>query len=141
MLIKATCHCENIHLALASDKTVAQLPVRFCTCSFCLRHNARYTSDPTGHFEITVRNPTQLGRYRFGLKLADFLFCNCCSVYVGAYEPGEPNKPALAVININVFDARAEFTQTPTPMSFDGEDPSNRASRRMRSWTPARLIT
>src|SRR2546422_3634073 len=45
------------------------------TCSFCRKHGARTTSDPSGRVVITVRHPGQLLRYRFGLETADFLVC------------------------------------------------------------------
>src|SRR5439155_217050 len=70
------------HLALRAD-----------TCSFCRRHGARTTSDPSGHVAITVHHPDQLLRYRFGLRTADFLVCTRCGIYVKgtvAQKGGEP---------------------------------------------------
>ena len=132
------CHCGAVHLELTASRPPAELPVRVCGCTFCRRHAGRYTSDPAGTLEIVVADLAGLGRYRFGLGLADFLFCSRCSVYVGAYEPGDPGR---AVININVLDDAASFVAAPSSMDYDAEDEAARLARRARSWTPARITT
>lgn len=132
------CHCGAIAIELHSGHHAGALPVRTCSCTYCSRVAARYTSDPTGRARIVVADPGALLRYRFGLQLADFLSCARCGVYLGAYEAGSPS---LAVININVLDNAASFTGTPCAMTFDGEDETVRRQRRAQSWTPAELIS
>jgi hypothetical protein len=79
--------------------------VRVCGCTFCLEHRPRYTSDPTGHVTIRLGDPANVSRYCFGLRLADFLICRTCGVFVAAYEPGDPGR---AVINLDVLARRAK---------------------------------
>jgi hypothetical protein len=43
----------------------------------------------------------------------------------------------FAVLNVNVFDARAEFTSSVEPFSYDGETAEQRRARRLARWTPA----
>ena len=76
------CHCGNLELALETSLRPEELSLRADTCSFCRRHGARTTSDPSGHVVITVHHPEQLLRYRFGLRTADFLVCTRCGIYV-----------------------------------------------------------
>jgi hypothetical protein len=134
--LRGQCHCGAVQVSLAATRPPAELPVRICGCTFCRRHGARYTSDPAGTVELRVDG--EVGRYRFGLGLADFLFCRRCGSYVGAHEPGAPDR---AVININVLDDAAAFVAAPTTMDYDAEDEAARRARRARGWTPARLIT
>jgi len=131
------CHCGALQLTLTMSRPPAELPVRICACTFCTRHGGRYTSDAAGTAEIAIADEALLGRYRFGLGLADFLFCRRCGVYVGAYEPGEPGR---AVFNINVLDEPGAFVAAPTTMDYDAEDTAARTARRARAWTPARLV-
>jgi hypothetical protein len=135
-VLRGRCHCGTIELALTATRPVAELPVRLCTCTFCRRHGPRYTSDPAGSVAIRVADAAALGRYRFGLGLADFLFCRTCGVYVGAFEPD----PGRAVLNLNVLDDAAAFAATPSTMDYDGEDETARVARRARAWTPATLV-
>jgi len=139
-VLHGQCQCGAVRLELAATRGPAELPVRVCACSFCRRVGARYTSDPAGRVELAAA-AADLGRYRFGLGLADFLFCARCGVYVGAYEPGEPGEPGRAVIHPNVLDAAARFVGAPTSMVYDAEDEAARRARRARAWTPAQIAT
>ena len=69
------CHCGNLELSLETSVRPEELSLRADTCSFCRKHGARTTSDPSGRVVITVRHPGQLLRYRFGLETAVFLVC------------------------------------------------------------------
>ena len=85
-------------------------------------------------FRVTDREA--LVRYRFGLKLSDFLICARCGSYVGVYmdDPGG----ALGVLNLNVLKDRSRFS-APTSMDYEGESVTERLQRRRQRWTPARL--
>lgn len=131
------CHCGNLALAFTSSRPPEELPVRICTCSFCRRHRPRYTSDPTGHVSISAHDSAELGRYRFGLALADFLICRRCGVFVAAYQPGATG---LAVVNLDVLDDAARFTALAQSMTLDDEDAATRLARRQRGWIPATLL-
>lgn len=127
------CHCRNIELRLESDKAPLELGVRTDTCSFCNKHHALYTSDSGGEMHLAVREADLLERYRFGTKTADFLLCKVCGVLTAVVIP----EPPLAVVNVNVLDARAAFLANPIQVAdFDGESPEQRLARRRPRWTP-----
>jgi len=136
-MIEGACHCGALTVRLDTTLTPAQLPVRTCGCGFCVRHRPRYTSDPAGHVTIAAASPAVLGRYRFGLRLADFLICRECGVFVAAFEPGDPGR---AVINLEVLAQAGDFVAAPTQFTaYDAEDVATRTARRARGWTPASL--
>jgi hypothetical protein len=134
------CHCGNLSLRLEATRPAAELPVRLCGCTFCARHQPRYTSDPQGRVTVQVADEALLARYRFGLGLADFLLCKRCGVFVAAFEPDEADASrGRAVVNFNVLAQAAEFTGVPVRTDYDAEDATARRARRARAWTPAVL--
>jgi hypothetical protein len=136
-MLDGSCHCGSLTIRLDTACEPSQLPVRTCGCTFCVMHQPRYTSDPAGHVTICVASDASAGRYRFGLRLADFLICRTCGVFVAAYQPGDV---ARAVINLNVLARAADFVTAPTRFSaYDSEDAETRAARRAKNWTPATL--
>jgi hypothetical protein len=127
------CHCKNIELRLESDKTALELPLRTDTCSFCKKQHALYTSDPQGALHITVHDADLLAQYRFGTKTADFLSCKTCGVFLAAYMP----EAALAVINVNTLESRADFLANELKVvDLDAETLEQRLRRRKGGWTP-----
>lgn len=135
-MLAGACHCGALAVELDTARAPSELPVRLCGCSFCRAHQPRYTSDPAGH--LTIRVPADVTRYRFGLRLADFLICRTCGVFVAAYEPGPPER---AVLNLHVLARADDFTAAPTRFdAYDREDVATRTARRARSWTPATLV-
>ena len=132
MQLDGACHCGLLSVRLETEQSPSELPVRICGCSFCIKHRPRYTSDPSGH--VTIRITSETSRYRFGLRLADFIICRTCGVFVAAYGDGR------AVINLDVLARAADFTSTPTMFTaYDTEDGATRAARRAKNWTPATL--
>ncbi|MBA3541759.1 MAG: aldehyde-activating protein [Deltaproteobacteria bacterium] len=137
IMLDGACHCGALMIQLHTAREPSALPVRTCGCGFCRKHRPRYTSDPAGHVTITAREEASLSRYRFGLRLADFLICRSCGVFVAAFEPGEPGR---AVLNLEVLARAAELTGIPTQFTeYDAEDVGTRTARRARAWTPATL--
>jgi hypothetical protein len=137
-VLQGSCHCGAITLSLETTHAPEALPVRLCGCSFCARHRPAYTSDPSGHVTIRAAREDDLVRYRFGLRLADFLICRTCGVFVAALEPGAPGR---AVVNLAVLERAAELTGEPTRFTaYDTEDAAARTARRARGWTPATLV-
>ena len=133
-MLHGSCHCGALTIALETAREPAELPVRVCGCTFCAKHRPRYTSDPAGHVTIDVAGEHAVSRYRFGLRLADFLICRTCGVFVAAYEPGR------AVINLEVLARAGELTAAATRFDgYDTEDEAARRARRAKSWTPATL--
>ena len=45
-----------------------------------------------------------------------------------------------ATVNTNALDARDQFTQTPVPVNYEGEDATSRIARRRVSWTHATIV-
>ena len=129
-VFRGSCHCESI--AVRYETTNEPLQLRACQCSFCQRHNARYSSDPQGHLRFIVRRPVLLQKYRFGAQTLDFLLCRCCGCYLGAMQDGK-----LACVNVNSWQHPGEAI----PINFDGESSEEKRSRREQGWSPADLIT
>lgn len=128
------CHCRKLRYRFETALILPQLPLRACQCTFCRRHGALSTSDPNGRVQFAIGEPQKLIRYRFGLKLADFLICGNCGIYVAALMT-EGDKQ-WTVINANTLDHGAQLKQAPTPMDYDGESDTQRLARRKSSWTP-----
>jgi hypothetical protein len=137
-LLRGGCHCGALEVELQTDLATSDIGVRACQCPFCRLHGALSASDPKGNVTFRVRDPDALVRYRFGLKLADFLLCKRCGGYVGAYM--EENDRGYAVVNINALGERDRF-RAPQAMSYDGETVEQRLARRRERWMPARLET
>ena len=115
------------------------MPVRACRCSFCRKHGTRTVSDPTGRLEIRVARESDLIRYRFGTRTADFLVCGRCGVYVGAIC--ESAGAVSGIVNVNVLDESHRFTAPAEPRDRGGETPAERLGRRQRTWTPCRFYS
>ena len=132
-----SCHCHNIGIRLESDQLASELPLRTDTCSFCNKHHAIYTSDAEGEVHLTARDASLVERYRFGTKTADFLICRSCGVFVAAIMP----EPSLAVVNVNVLEARAAFLDNELKVAdLDAESLQERLARRRARWTPLRAF-
>ena len=132
------CHCGNVELALETNMRPEELSLRADTCSFCRKHGARTTSDPSGRVVITVHRPEQLLRYRFGLRTADFLVCGHCGIYVAAVIV--EGSSSYATVNVNTLDAVDRFTRPLMPVTYEGESAPERSARRKARWTPALIV-
>ncbi len=128
------CHCGALAFEYHTSVAPAVWPVRACQCSFCRAHGAVHTSDPAGSLRFTHREPERLSRYRFGLGIADFLFCGRCGGYLGAVTTTEER--TLGAINIRVLDPQPEGLPEVQPISFDGESAASRGARHVVRWTP-----
>ncbi len=126
------CHCRNIEFHFYTDLIIGKLPVRVCTCTFCTKHAARYTSDPAGQLKVVIHESKFLSPYRYGTGTADFLICARCGVFplVLCSNEGE----LYAVININALEDVTMFTQTPKSVDYGGETQQQRLARRKSSW-------
>ncbi len=134
MILDGTCGCGVLTLHLETARTPAEMPVRMCGCTFCVARRPRYTSDPAGHLTIEIADDAQVERYRFGLRLADFLICKRCDRFVAAVDSGR------AVVNLDVLARAAEFTAPPLTLTiYDTEDVAARTARRAANWMPVTL--
>lgn len=135
-MLDGACHCGALTIRLETARAPDALPVRLCGCTFCAKHRPRYTSDPSGHVTIRLARADAASRYRFGLRLADFLVCTTCGVFVAAHDP----EGGRAVINLETLERAAELTGEPGRFTaYDSEDAATRTARRAKNWTPATL--
>ena len=114
-------------------RTLDELDLRACQCSFCRRHGARTVSDAEGSLELTVLRSQDMTRLRFATRTADFLICRTCGVYVAAVLVGPDPRATLNVNALDVPDPREA-----RPVSYDGESAAERRERRRVRWTPLR---
>jgi hypothetical protein len=128
------CHCGNLSYAFEASAGLDILGVRACMCRFCRVHGARNTSDTNGLVRVSVRDPTTLIRYRFGLKTADFLICGDCGAYIGAHLPD--SEGGWMTVNVNTFAEPPPLEFPVVPHNFDAEDAATRIARRKERWTP-----
>ena len=134
--LQGSCHCGACQVRFTTSTTPEQTQVRACQCSFCRTHGALSVTDPKGRLTFRAAQAGALARYRFGLKLADFLICAHCGTYLGAFM--EDSGKAYGVLNLNVLAARDRFA-APVRMDYEGETTAARLQRRRERWTPAQL--
>jgi hypothetical protein len=132
------CHCGNLSYVFTAMAPLETLGLRADQCDFCRAHAARTTSDPNGSIRIFVRNGENLGRYRFGLRTADFLICRDCGVYIGALM--DDGGRMWFTVNANTFRPRPPDDFPSVPHDFDAEDVPSRIARRKKKWTPVREL-
>ena len=132
--ILGSCHCGNIGYEFTWPGTAGDIPVRACSCSFCMKHGAVYTSHGDSRLHARIGDPTLVNKYNFGHKTADFFVCAGCGVLLFATSVIGGNE--YAVINVNTFDNVERSTLKSSVTNFDGEDEGERLARRKRNWTP-----
>ena len=131
------CHCGAIQASYEPGAKLADLILRACQCSFCRRHGARTSSDPTGFLSL-VAAPGAVNRYRFGRRSVDAILCRECGVYVASLlTDGEALR---ATVNIAGLDMFGFEDHTPQAAVYDDETDAERLARRRARWTPATLV-
>lgn len=132
--IDGRCHCGNISYEFIWPESGSQIPVRACSCSFCLKHGAVYTSHPDCQLTAQISDPALVNKYSFGTKTADFYVCSGCGAVPFVTSKIEGNE--YAVVNVNTFEGvdRTELDATVT--DFGGESVADRLDRRKRKWIP-----
>lgn len=128
------CRCGALGYRYTTELAPADWTVRACDCSFCGRHGAVCTSDPSGSVEIVVNDTTALERYRFGLATADFLLCRRCGDYVAAVI--ETSHGSRAIVNLKLLQNYPPDLPPPRPVSYGDETREIRIRRREAQWTP-----
>lgn len=131
---RGRCHCGAVGFEYRTAKPAGEWPVRACECSFCRKHGAAYTSDPAGSVRFVHADASQLSRYRFGQKTADFVFCGRCGGYLGAVT--EEDGATLMVINLRALDPQPDGLSAAQSISYEGETGGDRNTRRAARWTP-----
>ncbi len=111
--------------------------VRACQCSFCRGHAAVTTSDPDGALRFSENEAGALRRYRFGVRIREYLLCGRCGSYLGAQM--ETAKGLRGIVNINAMRPPPEGLADVTRKNYDGESAAQRSRRREMGWTPVQL--
>ncbi len=124
------CHCGNIRYRFTTTQASDSLPLRRCDCSFCRRHGAVYTSDPSGELVLEVKVPEALKKYRFSSGVVDFLICGNCGVLTAAVA--EIDDHLYGVVVTNSMDE--PIVRTPEEKKFTDESVQEGLARRKRHW-------
>ena len=125
------CHCGQIRTQIELPRPAASYAPRACDCDYCRMHAAAYLSDPAGRLTLLVRNTTDLGRYRQGAGIADFLLCRQCGVLVAVTytEAGR----TWATVNSLALHGAPDFAAA-TPVSPRTLGPAEKVARWKAVW-------
>lgn len=132
MDITGQCHCGNLSFALDWRGDCDAIPARACTCSFCRKHGAIWTADPSSTLALTVRDAGAHSKYRFDSGTADFHVCAYCGV--APLATSEIDGRVYAVVNVQTFENVDPARLRHAHVSFDGEATDSRLARRQRGW-------
>jgi hypothetical protein len=133
--IMGGCHCGNIQYEFVWPLDEAHIPVRACSCSFCVKHGGTYTSHPEAELKAVMTDPAQVMKYTFGTKTADFYVCSRCGVLLFAVS--RIDNCDYAVVNVHTFEGIDPAQLISRVTNFDGESVERRLERRKKTWTPA----
>lgn len=131
-----SCHCGAIGFTYRPRQLPSGWSIRACQCSFCRAHAALTTSDPSGTVEFHEREPGLLQRYRFGLRITDFLLCRACGVYIGAEM--ETRAGRFGIINVNALRPIPDGLGPAAANDYGSESAGQRVARREARWSPVR---
>lgn len=132
MLIQGKCHCGNISFSLTWEPEPAEIPVRACTCSFCVKHGGVWTSNPGSALAIATKDPSLVTKYQFGTRTAEFHVCARCGIV--PVVTSRIDDHLYAVVNVNAFENIDQSLLRRASASFDGEGSESRLARRKRNW-------
>lgn len=132
MLITGSCHCRNISFTLECASDLTKMPARACTCSFCTKHGAIWTTLSSASLKISVKQPADLAKYSFETKTAQFHICTVCGVVPVVVSRIEGR--LYAVVNVNTFEEVDSSLFQLASANFDGESEEMRLARRKRNW-------
>lgn len=132
-MIKGGCHCGNIRWRFEPSRPFDELPVRRCTCAFCAKHGAFYTSDPAGRLAVEIRNSGEVGVYRFGTRTIEPQICRQCGVMplILARIDGR----LYGVVNLAAAeDIQVAPERIQQEANFESQSREERIARRRRTW-------
>lgn len=138
MKIEGRCHCGDISYMLDWPGGDPGIPLRACSCSFCAMHGAAYASHRGARLDAVVNTWSDVSRYRFGTKTAEFHVCSRCGgiPFVTCLIEGR----LYAVVNVNTFVGIDRSTFCTTVTNFSDETTEKRLDRRARTWIPNVII-
>ena len=134
MQILGKCHCGNVAFTFECEGEVSEIPVRACTCSFCVKHGGIWTSNPKAILAVTIRDPSAVAKYQFGTRTAEFHVCTTCGVV--PLVTSRINGQTYAVVNVNTFENVEPSKLRRATVSFESEQVKARLERRVRNWIP-----
>ena len=132
MDIRGACHCGNLRFALAWPDGATRIPARACTCTFCRKHGATWTSHVDAQLRVHVADPARIERYVFGTHTADFHVCTRCGVVPLA--TCDIDDRTYAVVNINTLENVDATLFDRSDSNVEGETVDARLSRRSARW-------
>jgi len=134
MRIHGRCHCGNIAFQLDWPPDLPEIPARACTCSFCVKHGGVWTSNPNASLAVQVKDPSQLSRYEFGTRTAEFHVCSRCGIV--PVVTSRIDGRLYAVVSVNAFEGVDPSLLKRGSANFDGEGEESRLGRRKKNWIP-----
>jgi hypothetical protein len=132
MLIQGKCHCGNVSFALTWEPDPVEIQARACGCSFCTKHGAEWTSNPSAALKVIVKDTSLVSKYAFGTGAAEFHTCAHCGIV--ALVTSRIDGTLYAVVNVNSFEGVDRSLIRRLPMTFDGEEKDARRARWKRNW-------
>jgi hypothetical protein len=132
MLIHGRCHCGNISFSLTWEPDPVEIPARACTCSFCRKHGAAWTSHPGAALEVVVADPALISRYEQGTETAQFHICARCGVV--PVVTSRIDGVLYAVVSVNAFEDIDPSLLRRASVNLEVEEKESRLARRKRNW-------
>ena len=139
ILITGKCHCGNIAFTFEWGGEPSEIPVRACSCTFCVKHGGVWTSNPKSALTVTIRDPALVSKYEFGTRTATFHVCSRCGGVPVVTSEIEGRQ--YAVVNVNMFENVDSSLLRKAGADFEGENVESRLSRRKRNWIPDVRVT
>lgn len=133
-IIEGGCHCGNIHYRYKVDQPLENLSIRVCSCSFCTKQGATYTSDPEGKLHVRIKKTEHIQKYRFSSKQVDFIFCGICGVMPLSITEIDGN--IFALINIKTTKNTDLLGLSAQTIAFSKETVEESIKRRKSKWIP-----
>ena len=132
-VLNGSCHCGRLSLRFETAIAPADYHPRACDCSFCVKHDAAYISDPQGALAFRVKGEDALSRYRQGSGAVECLICRDCGVYVGAIF--EDAGQTIGTVNARCIDGDVAFGErrTVSPQQLGRDE---KVGRWQEIWTP-----
>jgi len=132
-LLRGGCHCGKVKIEFRATIGPAALTPRTCDCSFCLKHNASYISDPNGSLSIEAKGSNTITEYHQGSQSARFLICRYCGVLVAVVFDDDAG--CHGAVNSRCIEGEVVFgaPQVVSPQKLGGEEKRRRWAQ---LWTP-----
>lgn len=135
--ISGQCHCGNINYQFTWPGSGQRIPVRACECTYCQKRGAVWISNPDGTLDVKVTEPQSMHHYQFGHQTATFHICGRCGIVVMA--SCDIDDATYAVVNVNTFENIEPEAFDRADTDFEGENNTERLTRRKRNWTPTTI--